>query len=47
MDHILNLEQVKKFYGSNSGNITRAVDGISMYVDKGDFVIGNQQTEPC
>ena len=38
MEHILNLEQVKKYYGSNTGNITKAVDGISMYVDKGEFV---------
>lgn len=38
MEHILNLEQVKKYYGGNSGNITKAVDGISMYVDKGEFV---------
>lgn len=28
----------KKYYGGNSGNITKAVDGISMYVDKGEFV---------
>ena len=28
MEHILNLEQVKKYYGGNSGNITKAVDGI-------------------
>lgn len=38
MEHILNLEQVKKYYGGNSWNITKAVDGISMYVDKGEFV---------
>ena len=38
MEHILNLEQVKKYYGGNTGNITKAVDGISMYVDKGEFV---------
>lgn len=38
MEHILNLEQVKKYYGGNSGNIAKAVDGISMYVDKGEFV---------
>ena len=38
MEHILNLEQVKKYYGGDSGNITKAVDGISMYVDKGEFV---------
>lgn len=37
MEHILNLEQVKKYYGSNTGNITKAVDGISMYVDKLEF----------
>lgn len=23
MEHILNLEQVKKYYGGNSGNITK------------------------
>jgi len=28
MEHILNLEQVKKYYGGNSGNITKAVDGM-------------------
>lgn len=38
MEHILNLEQVKKYYGGNGNNITKAVDGISMYVDKGEFV---------
>lgn len=38
MEHILNLEQVKKYYGGNENNITKAVDGISMYVDKGEFV---------
>ncbi|MDO5411174.1 MAG: ABC transporter ATP-binding protein [Lachnospiraceae bacterium] len=37
MEHILNLEQVRKYYGGNAGNITRAVDGISMCVDKGEF----------
>ena len=35
MEHILTLEQVKKYYGSSSSNIAKAVDGISMYVDKG------------
>ncbi|GAB5615967.1 ABC transporter ATP-binding protein [Faecalimonas canis] len=38
MEHILKLEQVKKYYGGNGNNITKAVDGISMYVDKGEFV---------
>ena len=37
MEHILTLEQVKKYYGSSSSNITKAVNGISMYVDKGEF----------
>ena len=37
MEHILILEQVKKYYGGNSGNITKAVDGISMYVDKANL----------
>ena len=37
MEHILNLEQVKKYYGGSTGNITKAVDGISMYIDKGEF----------
>ena len=30
MEHILKLEQVKKYYGGAAGNITKAVDGISM-----------------
>ena len=33
----LRLEHVKKYYG-NHGNITKAVDGISLHVDKGEFV---------
>ena len=37
MEHILTLEQVKKYYGGTAGNITRAVNGISMYVVKGEF----------
>lgn len=37
MEHILSLEQVKKYYGNNSANITKAVDGISMHVDRGEF----------
>lgn len=38
MEHILKLEQVKKYYGGSTGNIAKAVDGISMYVDEGEFV---------
>lgn len=37
MAHILDLVQVKKYYGGKTGNITKAVDGISMYVDEGEF----------
>ena len=37
MEHILKLEQVKKYYGGSTGNITKAVDGISMCVDQGEF----------
>ena len=33
MEHILKLEQVKKYYGGAAGNITKAVDGISMEVN--------------
>lgn len=33
----LRLEHVKKYYG-NHGNITKAVNGISLHVDKGEFV---------
>lgn len=36
MEHILELEMVKKYYGG-SGNITKAVDGISFCVDRGEF----------
>lgn len=35
MEHILKLEQVKKYYDGNAANIVKAVDGISMYIDKG------------
>lgn len=38
MEHILDLEKVKKYYGGSTGIITKAVDGISMYVDRGEFV---------
>lgn len=37
MEYILTLKQVKKYYGRDMHNITKAVDGISMYVDKGEF----------
>lgn len=38
MEHILNLEQVKKYYGGSASNITKAVDGVSICIDKGEFV---------
>ena len=34
---ILKLENVKKYYGSNS-NITKAVNDLSLKVDEGEFV---------
>lgn len=36
MEHILELEQVKKYYGGST-NITKAVDGISFCVEQGEF----------
>ena len=36
MEHILELEQVKKYYGGST-NITKAVDGISFCVGQGEF----------
>ena len=37
MEHILSLDQVRKYYGANTNHITKAVDGISMSVDEGEF----------
>lgn len=37
MKHILKLDSVKKYYGAETGHITRAVDGISMSVDNKEF----------
>lgn len=36
MEHILELEQVKRYYGGST-NITKAVDGISFCVEQGEF----------
>lgn len=33
MKHILKLDSVKKYYGTKTGHITKAVDGISMSID--------------
>lgn len=36
MERTLKLDHVKKYYG-NHANITKAVDGISLHVDRGEF----------
>lgn len=39
MKEVLKLNNIKKYYGNEKGNIiTKAVDGISFKVDKGEFV---------
>lgn len=37
MENILTLASVIKYYGTQLGHITKAVDGISLSVDKGEF----------
>lgn len=37
MEPILKLDNVKKYYGEKS-NITKAIDGITFQIDKGEFV---------
>ncbi len=37
MNQILKIEQIEKYYGSNS-SLTKALDGISFEVDEGEFV---------
>lgn len=37
MENILTLDSVRKYYGTQLGHITKAVDGISLSVDKGEF----------
>lgn len=34
---ILNIKNIEKYYG-NKGNITKAIDGIDLKIDKGEFV---------
>lgn len=34
---ILEAKELKKYYGS-SGNITRALDGVSLQIEPGEFV---------
>ena len=35
---VLSLENVKKYYGSNSSIITKAIDGLSFNINEGEFV---------
>ncbi len=37
MDNILKIDKIEKYYGSKA-NLTKAIDGISFSVDKGEFV---------
>ncbi len=37
MGRVLDVQSVEKYYG-NKGNLTKAIDDISFYVDKGEFV---------
>lgn len=37
MEHVLEVNQIEKYYG-NKSNLTKAIDNISFYVDKGEFV---------
>lgn len=37
MKNILSVEKIEKYYGKK-GNVTKALDGISFKVDKGEFV---------
>ncbi len=38
MNHVLKVENVKKYYGSFQGVMTKAVCGITFYVQEGEFV---------
>lgn len=37
MSRVLDVQSVEKYYG-NKGNLTKAIDDISFYVEKGEFV---------
>lgn len=37
MEHILKIENIEKYYG-NKSSLTKAIDNISMEVEKGEFV---------
>lgn len=46
MDNILTIDKIEKYYGSKS-SLTKAIDGISFEVEKGEFVaiMGHQAQE--
>lgn len=37
MEKILEVQNIEKYYGNRS-NLTKAIDHISFYVEKGEFV---------
>ena len=37
MEKVLQVNNLQKYYG-NRGTITKAVDGISFYVEKGEYI---------
>ena len=37
MANVLKIDQIEKYYG-NKSNLTKAIDGISFEVGKGEFV---------
>ena len=37
MSRVLDVQSVEKYYG-NKGNLTKAIDDISFFVEKGEFV---------
>lgn len=37
MDTVLSIENIEKYYG-NKSNLTKALDRISLEVEKGEFV---------
>lgn len=38
MENILTIENISKYYGNKSNNLTKAISNISMNVDKGEFI---------
>lgn len=50
MEHIVEIKRIEKYYG-NKSSLTKAIDGISFDVDKGEFVAiwgrQAQEKQPC